>query len=401
MPLGIERPFISGLIMSQTLEAIDGFSEALHSIYDTVLKPERWPEALSRIGGVLDADSAVIGVCSNPAPARGMDGTALPPATLAGGLHEWQRCQSCSGGGDGLHPLACIIPRNRLCSLSEESGSPHLASSCVWQTGCTEGASVKLMDLAAPMTLSVMRSRSRGAFEEAETRTLAIIGRHVEQALQMSLRVTGSEPGAQAMEVALNAITAGVYVLDADRQLLFTNARGADQAETYFEPGMSRLTPQSEGERHDFASAIAAADRIEPGRLPQACVISGRDGGYLSVWAFPATPIASAVGDGSDAARTTLVTLELQSDRSIEPALIRDVFGLSLGEARLASLLWTGVEVREAAEHLGITEGTARVVLKRIFRKLGINRQVQLVLRLSQLAHVACHAPVPGIAQSK
>ena len=65
--------------------------------------------------------------------------------------------------------------------------------------------------------------------------------------------------------------------------------------------------------------------------------------------------------------------------------LVRDVLGLTLGEARVAALVGSGLAPREASERLGITEETARSVLKRVFSKTGVSRQSELVLLLSKL----------------
>jgi DNA-binding CsgD family transcriptional regulator len=64
---------------------------------------------------------------------------------------------------------------------------------------------------------------------------------------------------------------------------------------------------------------------------------------------------------------------------------VRDVFGVTLGEARVAALIGTGLPPREAAERLGIAEETARNLLKRAFAKIGVSRQSELAALLSRL----------------
>jgi DNA-binding CsgD family transcriptional regulator len=59
--------------------------------------------------------------------------------------------------------------------------------------------------------------------------------------------------------------------------------------------------------------------------------------------------------------------------------LLERLFALSAGQARLAMLLMTGRTIKEAAAVLGITEGSARQYLSRIFRKTATNRQVDLI----------------------
>jgi DNA-binding CsgD family transcriptional regulator len=69
-----------------------------------------------------------------------------------------------------------------------------------------------------------------------------------------------------------------------------------------------------------------------------------------------------------------------------DPTLVRDVLGVTLGEARIASLIGSGLSPKEAAEKLGITEETARSVLKRVFSKVGVSRQSELAVLIARLS---------------
>jgi DNA-binding CsgD family transcriptional regulator len=64
---------------------------------------------------------------------------------------------------------------------------------------------------------------------------------------------------------------------------------------------------------------------------------------------------------------------------------VRDLFGLALGEARVAALVGSGLSPREAAGRLGISEETARTALKHVFAKAGVSRQNELAALLGRL----------------
>lgn len=64
------------------------------------------------------------------------------------------------------------------------------------------------------------------------------------------------------------------------------------------------------------------------------------------------------------------------------PQRLRTLFGLTRKEAALTVLIVRGMMVAEAAEALGISEGTARIYLKSIFSKTGVNRQAELIRRI-------------------
>ena len=78
-------------------------------------------------------------------------------------------------------------------------------------------------------------------------------------------------------------------------------------------------------------------------------------------------------------ARGLVLLVDACAGGAPDPALVRDILGLTLGEARVAALVGSGLAPRAAAEKLGIAESTARTVLKRVFAKAGVSRQSELV----------------------
>ena len=68
---------------------------------------------------------------------------------------------------------------------------------------------------------------------------------------------------------------------------------------------------------------------------------------------------------------------------------IRDSFGLTPAEIRLASRLRDGKTLKDAADELGVRINTVRNQLRAIFDKMGLKRQSDLVRALAELAQVA------------
>jgi PAS domain S-box-containing protein len=65
--------------------------------------------------------------------------------------------------------------------------------------------------------------------------------------------------------------------------------------------------------------------------------------------------------------------------------LVERLFALAPAEARVAALIGSGLSPRQAAEKLGISEGTVRTVLKHVFTKVGVSRQSELAVLLTKL----------------
>jgi len=59
-----------------------------------------------------------------------------------------------------------------------------------------------------------------------------------------------------------------------------------------------------------------------------------------------------------------------------------DSLGLTPRETELATLVASGLKNRDAADRLGISEGTAKIHLYNVYKKLGVANRVELVLRL-------------------
>jgi DNA-binding CsgD family transcriptional regulator len=105
----------------------------------------------------------------------------------------------------------------------------------------------------------------------------------------------------------------------------------------------------------------------------------------LVIYLLPITPPLNSVEHFLTHTRAIALVIEQKANEPADPATVRDVLGITLGEARVAALIGSGLAPRAAAEKLGIAEETARGVLKRVFAKLGVSRQSELAALLSKL----------------
>ncbi|TRA98482.1 MULTISPECIES: hypothetical protein [Rhizobium/Agrobacterium group] len=71
-----------------------------------------------------------------------------------------------------------------------------------------------------------------------------------------------------------------------------------------------------------------------------------------------------------------------------DPELLKSLFGLTNKEAQLSSELTAGYPLRQTAEKLDISFGTARSYLLRVFQKTGTTQQSQLVGLLSKVSPI-------------
>jgi DNA-binding CsgD family transcriptional regulator len=105
----------------------------------------------------------------------------------------------------------------------------------------------------------------------------------------------------------------------------------------------------------------------------------------LAVYVLPVSAQAGPAAQFLTHTRAIVLVIDPRAGEPADPALVRDVLGLTLGEARVASLVGSGLAPRAAAEQLGIAEETARSTLKSVFSKVGVSRQSELAALLARL----------------
>lgn len=131
-----------------------------------------------------------------------------------------------------------------------------------------------------------------------------------------------------------------------------------------------------------LSSLVAAAlrhDPARPGPLPPPLIMRRASGRFLhiDVW-----PIAGSAGGRIS---VLLLLRETEGDAALRGELLRERFGLTRAEARLALAIADGAGLGAAAERLGIQMSTARAHLKSVFLKTGTHRQAELVALLARL----------------
>ena len=80
-----------------------------------------------------------------------------------------------------------------------------------------------------------------------------------------------------------------------------------------------------------------------------------------------------------------IVLVDLAAPLAMPIERLVQTFGLTIAEARLATLIGSGISLRTAAVELGIGYETARTELKAVFQKTETARQAELVWLISTL----------------
>jgi len=239
------------------------------------------------------------------------------------------------------------------------------------------------------VTLSVQRdARIKEQFSDEELEALRRISRNVEKSLRLSVKLLNAEATNVGLGEALARIGIGVFALDSRGCVLFSNpaAKRLMGDEIQGVQGRLRFRGSSSTVRLDEAIS-QSLHGIAPHLLndPKPVLVQAEASDRrLAIYVLPIfQPILAE--RFLTHTRAIVLAIEQKLSDPADPAVVRDLLGLTLGEAKIAAMIGAGLSPRDAAEKLGIKEDTARTVLKKVFSKTGISRQSELVALLTKL----------------
>jgi DNA-binding CsgD family transcriptional regulator len=113
-------------------------------------------------------------------------------------------------------------------------------------------------------------------------------------------------------------------------------------------------------------------------------IVRGRDRDatplVLDVFPLPVQPYQFSFDP-----RVMIVARGARGSKARRAAFLQSAYGLTSAETEIAQNLADGQSTDAIAAERGVTVGTVRAQIKTIMAKLGVSRQVELVVRLSQL----------------
>lgn len=205
---------------------------------------------------------------------------------------------------------------------------------------------------------------------------------HIQRSVRIARRIGEAELSASSARAALDAAPSAILMCDAALRLTYANAQGeAMIREGYLAVRGGRLVP---ADRKVSRRLIMLA---EPGGPHRTAAIALEQDGLPPVAAVAVRIEAEAeAGQGVNpefgAPRIMIVAGRNHKASFANVDHLRDWFGLTPAEARLAATLAEGGSLDDFAQTRGITANASRFLLKGIFAKTDTHRQPQLVARL-------------------
>jgi DNA-binding CsgD family transcriptional regulator/PAS domain-containing protein len=384
-PISVPREMPAG--------ADDGpFVRAVEAIYATALAPEQWPSALQAIADLFGDVGAVLSYRREDGRFGVIVSPRLGPGQEAYN-REWYR-----------HDIRAIrmIERGYLLSgdvatdsslgIVEEHGRHPFFTDFLSRFGLRWFAAISICpDPDVEVVISLQRSAERDDYSDREAATLTRIARHAEQALRLGMRLIEAEAGSAGLRDTFARLNMGIVLLDGLGRIVFSNETAKRFLAGPLDASGERLMARSIADRPALQAMIDAALQTRSDRAvstsPRPILLQTDRQTPVAVYVLPLrTSLAPAVEQFLVRSQAIALIVELKAGDPADPALVRDLLGLTLGEARVAALIAAGVSPRDAAQKLGIAEETARTVLKRVFIKSGISRQSELAALIAKAA---------------
>ena len=369
------------------------FDDFIEQLYDAAVGVKDWHDVLGSLANIFDGSAAVLGIVGPRSVPRIVQVGVDP-------VYEARYIERHAGRNElaarsGVMPIGTVMTDQDLMPRAEFLRTAFY-DECLRPQGLSTLMNLRAArgESGAVGNVCILRSAVQGAFEPDEVDFLRRLAPHLCRAVAVHVRLVEAEGQQRALSETLQRMSYAAYLVDAASMVRLANAAGVDllaaRAGLYAEAsdGMSLRAARGDETaalRRLIGSTVAGngTSPTRGGRMR----LSRPDKTPLIVTVVPLTTTGTAaLGLRSEPTALLLVTDPEAKVQPPSPAVLRETFGLTPAEAAIAALAAHGEGMPAAAEALGITQGTARLHLHRVFEKTGVHRQAELTALLARLA---------------
>ena len=367
-------------------------SELVTLIYDSAIEPERWPVAMDAIRSELHFHNAALDLILLPS------GKVL--SNLACNLPQQYEAMVASSGPAlieswGGAAVVQRLPMDRPAVLTHvnpaldfaTTNNPYLVNFARPQ-GLIDVLAIGLArDARALGSLAFGRHESAGPISPREIAVAQLLVPHLQRAATINRLLENATTIQAGMVATLDTVAVPIMLLDADLRILHANAAAhrhlADK--TLIHETEGRLGTASLGASTALTVAIVQAARDEStiGRRGLGVPIVGQLGAVGALHVLPLRQRWKQFHSGAVAA-AFLAEVDVPFVAPTEMAAA--LFRLTPAEARVFEHLVTGRTQATIAKALGVERSTVKSHLARLYDKVGVRRQVDLLRIAASLA---------------
>lgn len=367
----------------------DEVLDLVGSIYDAALDAQLWPGVLNRIGDAVGGPQVVFGFYD---PANGIADMHAPRTDpdIVRSFGDWI----------DIPPLPCTgsYRPGKVFTGAEVISRDEFTSTAfyheLWRPAGFSAEPLVTNLFADSGTSGHIASHgllNRPA-DSSQKRLFAALAQHLVRAVALQRRLYRLTIGSECVLSGLDGLQQGFLLVDAHARPLFVNrvarARLDARDGMHLEAGALSASDADGGRAlRGLIASCAAEANLAAGSGGDIALSRGAGRLPLDVLVTSIKPeMAMAAIPWTSSQRAVAIVLisdaEMEKEARVED--LRERFGLTPAEAALALEIIKGDGRQATADRLGITVGTARSHLSKIFDKTGVRHQAELVRLLLQ-----------------
>lgn len=365
-------------------------SGILDAVYDSAVFPERWPQALDKLGQAFDCTSvALIDRNLRTLEARvstsGVDASSQREFLDVWSARDIVRLRTRTWRPGAIEPDHHIVPKSELLASDYYNGfmKPRDMKAVMRLTLAHRNRFVTIVSLVRP--------HSEDDFDTDAIERCRVLMPHLQRASMIRFQAEGAGAILGGLSDVVDRSVTAVLLLESDGQVKFANKVARAMAAA----GDAFLLRRDQFEILD-RNDDAALQRLVAGATGALQSIDAPRGGVLrlarSSGKASYTVTVAPVQREISWAGNEPMALVLIADPDVTPLLAREIlnqlFAFSASETRVAERLMTGDTPEQAASFLKVKTSTVRWHLVSMYRKTGTNRQAELVRLLLSLAMI-------------
>lgn len=367
------------------------FNEAVRKIYAAAGDFSLWGDALAAVEEFTGSAGSVLNVISkdNLNESYLLRGPRIYAHYDDAGLEEYNRdllphCPRVAGGL--AHPEWKVAYDYMI--LSEAEMDRNIAYEWYGRHGLRYFIGAPIGETSKyTLMWSLQRSRKQGHASPDDIRRFKLFQPHFCQALVLADKL-GTLGSQWRMTVSLlDLMSQGIFLLSCQGAVVFANASGdrllsqGDALRLVHGRPVARVPPSDKALQQLIANVLLMPNEGRSGGWMRLMRSSGR----IPYPVFVAPVAFEDSGPFAQSPAALIMVHDLTSSGAVGIRELRQLYGLTEIEAKLAQALASGHDVESAAAALGNRPATVRVHLKSIFRKVEVNRQQDLVRVLAAL----------------
>lgn len=367
--------------------SLEEFSATVEIIYDSVIYPDRWRDAVKMICELSDSPYGSIGVFD----LASSDNIKLYDYGYS--PEYWYEYQQYAEEHP-IMPAVQLMQVGEVTTIALACGDEAFFSSRVYREFFEPRGQCDFIGLMALRTgsrigyLHTCRDFVQPRYDNDQIRIFNLLSKHICRAMQISDLFDLQAMQIAALEQTLNGLSAGVFLCDDQGKVVYMNHAAENQLSNsgVFRMNKQHLSPVDRRIAQQFTSAFSDAmnDEADINPHPHSIALPNNNGSGLV-----ATILPLGKGDRKNLSKPFSASAAVfVQDPAVLPLFPGEAFaklyGLTGGELRVALAMDPEHKLEDVAEMLGIGLQTVKTHLQHIFQKTGTSRQAELVALMSR-----------------